>query len=135
MDGLFERGDWIYIRSGAKYHSGKRVKIIEIQPGQGNQTYRCTDIMGTEWWVYNSDIIPNELRTNPKNMNSLTEKIRLLKKPEPEKSFIKAGVTTMSGDFTSEGQVVFLQYLLEKNKDDFNTTVVQSILADKEHES
>lgn len=69
----------------------------------------------------------------PANKQPMTiiEKIRLAAKTEPEKSFIKAGITNMDGSFTSEGKEAFLSYLLEKNKDDFNTTIVQPLLAEE----
>lgn len=72
------------------------------------------------------------ISSNNKTNMTLIEKIRLATKSEPEKSFITAGITTMAGDFTSEGKEAFFMYLLEKNKDDFDTTVVQPLIeADK----
>lgn len=68
---------------------------------------------------------------NNKNMN-LIEKAKLAFKKEPEKSFIKAGVTDSNENFTTEGKELFLTYLLQKNKDDFKTTVIDSILAEEE---
>lgn len=63
---------------------------------------------------------------------TLFEKIALARKGEPEKTFIKAGITKMDGTFTTEGQSAFLNYLLEKNGAAFKTDVVDAILAEDE---
>lgn len=68
---------------------------------------------------------------NNKNMN-LIEKAKLAFTPEPEKSFIKAGIVDSNENFTDEGRELFLTYLLQKNKDDFKTTVIDPILAEVE---
>lgn len=65
------------------------------------------------------------------NMN-LIEKAKLAFKSEPEKSFIKAGVMDSNENLTFDGKELFLTYLLQKNKDDFKTTVIDPILAEDE---
>lgn len=64
------------------------------------------------------------------NMN-LKEKFALVFKGEPEKSFIKAAVMNSDESLTSDGQSLFLSYLLKKNGDDFKTTVIDPILAEE----
>lgn len=50
---------------------------------------------------------------------------------EPEKSRRAADITDDQGDLTSQGKDLFIAYLLTKNEADFDTTVVQPILAAK----
>ncbi len=69
--------------------------------------------------------------SNQSNMN-LSEKFALVFKGEPEKSFIKAGVMNADESLTTDGQKLFMAYLLKKNGDDFKTTVVDPILAEEE---
>lgn len=66
------------------------------------------------------------LLNNIKKMG-LIEKFRTATKSEPEKSFIKKGITDVGGVLTTEGKEMFLMYLLEKNKEDFNTEIVSKI--------
>jgi len=65
-------------------------------------------------------------------MASLKDSFNLLFKPEPQRSFQKAGVTDGNDVLTSDGQTVFLSYLLRKHGADFNTEVVQEILKQRE---
>lgn len=61
---------------------------------------------------------------------SLIAKLMLSLKSEPEKSFIKAGITVPSGEFTSEGKELFINWLAQ-DKDTmakFNEQVVQPLL-------
>lgn len=73
------------------------------------------------------------IKSNNKIM-SLIEKAKLAFKSEPEKSFIKVGVMDSNENLTIDGKELLLTYLLEKNKDDFKTTVVDPILAEQEKE-
>lgn len=63
---------------------------------------------------------------------NLAEKFALVFKGEPEKSFIKAGIMNSDESLTSDGQSLFLSYLLKKNEDDFKTIVVDPILAESD---
>lgn len=73
---------------------------------------------------------PYYKKTNKSLMSQLTEKFILAITSEPEKSFRKAGITNGDGLLTEEGTAIFLAYLLNKNADDFKTTVVDPILAE-----
>ena len=66
-----------------------------------------------------------------KSMNTL-EKFKLAFKSEPEKTFRKLGITDGDDLLTSEGQTIFLGWLLEKNKNDFKKEVCDPMLAEKE---
>lgn len=48
--------------------------------------------------------------------------------PEPEKSFRKAGITNGDNLLTSDGQKVFLSWLLKKYGVDFKKDVVDELL-------
>lgn len=63
-------------------------------------------------------------------MTSLREKMALVFKGEPEKSFIKAGVMNTDETLTSDGQAVFMAWLLKENGTKFKSEVVDPILAD-----
>lgn len=69
--------------------------------------------------------------TREKNM-SLKSIVKNLFRSEPEKSFIKAGVMNESLELTTEGKDLFIDFLFEKNKDLFNTEIVQKIIAEQE---
>ena len=68
-----------------------------------------------------------------KTMN-ITEKFTTMFLAEPEKSFRKAGITNGDGYLTSDGQKVFLTWLLKKNGDAFKTDVVDVLLKEMEDE-
>lgn len=59
----------------------------------------------------------------------LQDKFLLSIKPEPQKSFRKAGITNGDDLLTCEGTQVFLAWLLEKNETEFKADVVDPILA------
>lgn len=61
---------------------------------------------------------------------SLISKLMLSLKSEPEKSFIKAGITNADGTFTCEGKELFINWLFqdEATRTKFNTEVAQPIL-------
>ncbi len=67
-------------------------------------------------------------------MSNLKSKIKNLFRSEPEKSFIKAGIMDETMELTADGKDVFLGWLFGQNKDDFNTEVVQKLLADQDKE-
>lgn len=69
---------------------------------------------------------------NKSIMTNIKEAVRLAFKGEPEKSFIKAGVTDSNDVLTADGQVVFISWLLKKYGSDFKKEVVDIILADQE---
>lgn len=63
---------------------------------------------------------------------NLVEKFKLALKSEPEKTFIKAGVTTADGALTPDGKALFGAYLLNKHGADFKKDVVDPIVAAEE---
>lgn len=76
-----------------------------------------------------------DIKLIKKSMSTIKEKIKMKLKQEPEKSNIKAGLRTLEDDFTSEGREAFLEYLYQKDKDDFKKEVALPILeAMKEEE-
>ena len=66
-------------------------------------------------------------------MSNLLEKFAMLTKSEPEKSFRKAGITNGDDQLTSEGQTVFLSWLLKQHGDKFKIEVVDPILLTEEN--
>jgi len=64
-------------------------------------------------------------------MSNLAEKFVTVFKSEPEKSFRKAGVTNGDDQLTTDGQTVFLSWLLKKHGNDFKTEVIDPILEDQ----
>lgn len=62
-------------------------------------------------------------------MSALKETFASLRKNEPEKTFIKAGVLDSNENLTLEGQEVFLSFLLGKFGAEFKTEVVDKIVA------
>ncbi len=74
------------------------------------------------------------LKGNKTSNMSLKSIYKNLTRQEPEKSFVKAGITDESDSLTSDGTELFIEWLFEKNKADFNTEVVQPILKEQEEE-
>ena len=66
-----------------------------------------------------------------KNNMNLKEKFVQVFLKEPEKSFRKAEVTNGDGVLTSDGQAVFLTWLLQKNGNEFKAEVVDAILEEE----
>lgn len=73
------------------------------------------------------------ITTNNTTMN-LKQKFTNLFLTEPEKSYRKAGITNSDGILTSEGQEIFLTYLLKKDTN-FKSEVVDQLLKDEETNS
>lgn len=67
-------------------------------------------------------------KTTKLPMNSLARKVKQLFTAEPQKSFQKTGITDEDGSLTESGSIVFLDWLLSKNQDAFNTDIVQPLL-------
>jgi hypothetical protein len=65
---------------------------------------------------------------------NLTQGFKNIFKGEPAKTFVKAGVTTENGDFTSEGREIFLQYLLQTHGDAFKKDIVDEIVKEQKAE-
>lgn len=84
-----------------------------------------------DWWGEDNKSV--EIN-NSKNsfMTNIIEKFKLLTKGEPDRSAVKAGVRTIDDKFTTDGQTLFIEFLYQKNKADFDTEVIQNLLKDKE---
>lgn len=63
-----------------------------------------------------------------KNTMTLIATVRNLFRSEPEKSFIKTGIMNDNATFTPEGRDLFIDYLLQQNKEAFNKDLVQPLL-------
>jgi len=72
-----------------------------------------------------------ELINNKSIMSNLKEKFVQIFLSEPEKSFRKAGITNGDGILTSEGQEVFLTWVLKKYGSEFKTDVVDKLLEEE----
>lgn len=81
------------------------------------------------WFINAQDV--KKITTTKSTSMELTKKFALVFKAEPQKSFIKAGITDANDILTSDGQAVFLAYLLKQNGDAFKKDVVDPILADE----
>lgn len=68
-----------------------------------------------------------------KTMSNLVRKFRQALKSEPFRSFQKTGVVDSDDNLTSEGKDLFLNFLLEKHKDDFKTSVVDALAKELEN--
>jgi len=66
------------------------------------------------------------------NKMNIKEKFVLAFQKEPEKSFRKAEITNGDGFLTTDGQQVFLGYLLKKFGEDFKKEVVDDLLKEDE---
>ncbi len=115
--------------NGGISNYGKCGKVVRID------TYSSTPVevryddgcrgLGKEW---NYTLVK---KNNKFSMTNIIEKIKLLTKSEPDKSAIKAGLRNTSDEFTCDGKEAFIEYLYQKNKADFDTTIVQPILKDE----
>lgn len=74
------------------------------------------------------------IKNNNKTNMSLISKIKLLKKGEPEKSNIKAGLRTVDDEFTPEGKDAFIEFLYQvpATKQAFKTEVADPINAEND---
>lgn len=97
--------------------------LLAAQQSSASQYVWFTQSNVKKW----SDVKVVHKTNNIKHMN-LIEKAKLIAKGEPEKSFIKSEVMTMAGDFTQEGQQLFLTFLVAKYGDDFKKEVIDPIM-------
>lgn len=106
---------------------GKSFYLFDIGIYSGE---RCP--CGKHTWTVSEGQLELVTSDNKSIMASLKEKMALVFKGEPEKSFIKAGVMNNSEELTEDGWEIFGTWLLKKNGADFKTEVVDPILADQE---
>jgi hypothetical protein len=69
-----------------------------------------------------------ELVTNNITNMSIIQKFALAFKKEPEKSFVKAGITNSDDFLTEDGLKIFLAWMLKKHGEEFKTDVVDGLL-------
>jgi hypothetical protein len=112
----------------------------EQKPGGGRGAIAPS---GRHHWVvglHQVDILPNSVDTitievtkSTANMTTTTliQKFKLAITPEPERTFIQKGITNQDGSLTQDGQQLFLAYLLEQNKEEFKTEVVDKIVTEE----
>lgn len=74
------------------------------------------------------------IKPNKKKPMSMLTKFSNLFTSEPTKSFRKAGIVNSEGFLTNDGTQLFVNWLLKVNGEQFNTEVVQPLLADKKTE-
>lgn len=132
-----------------KFKIGDRVKLINIL--SSNATYGCLSI-GALFIVEGEDLSSTHnvlvsdgsrqiwlnrdelelVESNNINSNmSIKQKFAEIFMSEPNKSFRKAGITNSDYSLTTEGQDIFLQWLLKKNGDAFKTEVVDELLKEE----
>lgn len=110
-------------------HEGDYMKVTKIE---GCATWGFITSGLNEGEEGQGDSVNFVLVAITKKMSSISEKIKLLTKGEPEKSNIKAGLRTVNDEFTEEGKGAFLEYLYQESKDDFKTKIADPINKDKE---
>ncbi len=131
----FKIGDRVKITSCQTAHVMKYIgtEAVIYQRGDSNidPFWRVRMCDGYEVDIYEIGL---DLITNKKNNMTLKEKFVLAFLGEPEKSFRKTDITNGDGFLTTEGQAVFLAWLLKENGTKFKTDVVDGMLADLEKE-
>ncbi len=115
----------------ANKNEGKSGTITHIIDGMYYVEYDdCSTGCSTKPEKYYKIIPGCKTNNAPAQKMSLISKLMLSLKSEPEKSFIKAGITQASGEFTCEGKELFINWLFqdEATRTKFNTEVAQPIL-------
>lgn len=72
---------------------------------------------------------------NKSFMANLIDKVKMMMKGEPNKTFFKLGITDKEDDLTSEGKELFINFLFKRTSEEFNKEVAQPLLAEQEKES
>lgn len=106
-------------------------KIGKIVEHCGGTVYRINTEGVTSQWDFYNEAFSVTLLTNNNIMTNLTSKLKLLTKGEPAKTFIKTGITNNEDILTPEGTELFLNWLFEKNKADFNKEVATPLLEEE----
>lgn len=133
-----------------KFKKGDRVKCIN--PKNGTTDHGSGWVLGKEFITL--EPTPNEIcwpedgssgvyfdslelvtNNNKKTTNmTLLSQIKALTRSEPEKTFVKAGVMNEDLTLTTEGKDLFLDFMLEANKDAFKAQIVDKIIEAQEAE-
>ena len=106
-------------------HYGKEYTIQKTQKGLGlgigeKPEDLCTCV---SCWTL--------IKNNHSFIMNLTQSFKAIFRTEPAKTFVKAGITNENGDMTSEGQTIFLSYLLQIHGDAFKKDIVDEILKEE----
>lgn len=126
----FKVGDWVYGKPGHYdyQHRGSLGNVIEIT------TTGWFRVKWKDGYVDNyqaHDLIIADKKST--TMSTLKDRVAVMFKGEPEKSFIKAGVMNTDETLTTDGETIFKQFLFKKFAADFKKEVVDPLLAeDKE---
>lgn len=113
-----ESNEWNFNGLQCKEHGSKKCWICEINSSGEVSASSKNGVLE----LINSNI----------NFMNLKEKFVQVFLKEPEKSFRKAEITNGDGILTTDGQSVFLGWLLKKHGDEFKTEVVDELLKEKE---
>jgi len=138
----FKEGDKVKLVSGNSrcnniLREGKKIEFIIIDECTGvyyyytaydsegekiKSCFSCLNDIDFEYYTPKT----NKTKTF---MSKIIEKFKLLKMGEPQRSFVKAGIANIDGNFTEEGKQLFNEFLLAKFQSEFKTEVVDQILA------
>jgi len=121
----FKEGDKVKIVAqinGHQFPLGEVVRIVKDR----SYNYLAEYLDKSHSWYITEDEAES-ITTNNTIMTTLKQKFTNLFLSEPEKSYRKAGITNSDGILTSEGQEIFLTWLLKKNPE-FKTEVVDQLL-------
>ncbi len=127
----FKVGDKVKITGNIKSNCsscvGKNAIVMGIRDEETTYT-DCGNASGKCCYVSNSEL--ELINDNFKNMN-IKDKFATMFRAEPQKSFIKTGITGSNDVLTSDGRDIFLSWLLKKNGDDFKKEVVDGLLEEE----
>jgi hypothetical protein len=107
--------------AGLSVENGYTVAVVNMDNGS----------VGERWYFTSIKMIK---QGNSMANMTLVQKMKLALKSEPEKTFQKVGITDEKDELTADGTVLFHNWLFEKSKAEFNTTVAQPLLAEQEAE-
>ena len=126
------------------FNVGDKVEVLSESDGWGNVSAGDigmvrsvsgdtlnVDFPSNSNWIGNKSCFKLISSKSKSTMTSILTKFQTTFLPEPKKTFRQAGITKDDGSLTTEGQEVFLRYLLKKNGVDFKKEVVDVLLADE----
>ena len=129
----FKNGDQVVAISppdGNRGLVGIEGVVVEVKGYDDRLTVHVKFGNQLSWWCEEGSLdFKNSIKI--KNM-SLKDSFRSAFKSEPEKSLQKTGITNSADELTSDGQTVFLGWMLKKYGADFKKEVVDPILAEQE---
>lgn len=109
--------------------------IIEKYHGERKFTYHLKQPNGLYGFAGNADWCDEELEFYNKPMiKNIKDWIKASRRKEPEKSFVEAGILNDNDQLTDTGKEMLMEFVLEQNKEKFNTDVVQPFLKAQKEE-